>query len=118
LYIKSINKTFDDYRRTLETARTRIPDLPNRDLDSGDMTRPAEYTLADDAYEKLLTQLAEKKFSQASPDLREDILRFYSDQSAAVNTKKDEAKWQHLLAALDQLKAAPPAVASASSPSK
>jgi Zinc dependent phospholipase C len=118
LYIKSINKTFDDYRRTLETAKTRIPDLPNRDLDSGAMTRPAEYTLTDDAYEKLLTQLAEKKFTQASPELREDILRFYSDQSAAVNTKKDEAKWQHVLSALDQLKAAPPAVASASSPSK
>ena len=118
LYIKSINKTFDDYRRLLQTAKIRIPDLPNRDLDTGAMTRPAEYTLTDDTYEKLLTQLAEKKFAQASPDLRDDILRFYSDQSAPVNTKKDEAKWQHVLSALDQLKAAPPAVASASSPTE
>jgi Zinc dependent phospholipase C len=118
LYIKSINKTFDDYRRFLRTATTRIPDLPNRDLDTGAMTRPAEYTLTDDTYEKLLTKLAEKKFAQASPDLRDDILRFYSDQSAPVNTKRDEAKWQHVLSALDQLKAAPPAVASASSPTE
>jgi hypothetical protein len=116
LYIKSINKTFDDYRRFLQTAKTQIPDLPNRDLDDGDMTRPGEYTLADDTYEKLLTQLADKKFTQATPELRDNILRFYSDQSAPVNTKKDEAKWQRVLVALDQLKAAPPAVASTNSP--
>ena len=115
LYVKSINTTFDDYRRFLETAKRQIPDLPNRDLDSGEMTRPAEYTLADDTYEKLLTQLADKKFAQATPELRDNILRFYSDESAPVTTKKDEAKWQRVLAALDQLKATAPAVASAGS---
>jgi len=118
LYVKSINKTFDDYKRLLMTARTQIPDLTNRDLDSGEVTRPAEYTLADDTYEKLLTQLADEKFTQTTPELRDNILRFYSDQSAPLNTKKDEAKWQHVRSALDQLKAAPPAVASASSPAK
>lgn len=118
LYVKSINKTFDDYKQVLLTARKSAPDLPNRDLDTGEMTRPAEYTLADDTYEKLLTQLADKKFTQAAPDLRDNILGFYSDPSAPVTTKKDEAKWQRVLAALDQLKAAPPAVASANSPAK
>ncbi len=113
LYIKSINKTFDDYKSQLQTARTHAPELSNRDLDSGETTRPAEYTLADDTYAKLVTQLAEKKFSQAGPGLRENILGFYSDRSADVNTKKDEGEWQKVLAALDQLKAAPPAVASA-----
>ena len=42
--------------------RPGVPDLHNRDLDTGELTRPAEYTLADDAYAKLVTQLAEKKF--------------------------------------------------------
>jgi hypothetical protein len=113
LYIKSINKTFDDYKSQLQTAKAHTPELRNRDLDTGETTRPAEYTLADDTYAKLVTQLAEKKFAQASPDLRDNILDFYSDRSAEVNTKKDEGQWQKVLTALDQLKSAPPAVASA-----
>jgi len=113
LYIKSINKTFDDYKGKLQFVHMRTPELPNRDLDSGEPTRPAEYTLADDTYAKLVTQLAEKNFAQAGPGLRNDILGFYSDRSAQLNTKKDEGQWHKVLAALDQLKAAPPAVASA-----
>jgi hypothetical protein len=116
LYIKSINKTFDQYRGLLEAAHSRVPDLPNRDLDTGEPTRPAEYTLADDTYAKLVTQLAEKNFAQASPGLRDNILGFYSDRAAEVNTKKDEGQWHKVLAALDQLKSAPPAMADADRP--
>ena len=113
LYIKSINKTFDDYRHLLEQAKTRVPELQNRDLDDGELTRPAEYTLADDAYAKLLTQLADKKFAQTRPELRENILSFYADAAAPVKTKEDEAKWQKVQDALSQLKSALPVVANA-----
>jgi hypothetical protein len=118
LYIKSINKTFDDYKGQLQSAQKRTPDLPNRDLDSGEPTRPAEYTLADDTYAKLVTQLAEKNFAQASPGLRDNILGFYSDHAAELNTKKDEGQWHKVLAALDQLKSAPPAMADADRPAQ
>ncbi len=118
LYIKSINKTFDDYKGLLQSVHASSPELPNRDLDSGEPTRPAEYTLADDTYAKLVTQLAEKKFGQASPGLRNNILDFYSDRSADVNTKKDEDEWQKVLAALDQLKSAPPAMADTDRPAQ
>ena len=118
LYIKSINKTFDDYKRLLEQARTSVPQLEQRDLDTGEPTHPAEYTLADDTYAKLVTQLASNKFAQSSPELRDDILRFYADRSAPVKTKQDEAKWQKVQDALDQLKSAPPAAASASRPAQ
>ncbi len=118
LYIKSINKTFDDYKRLLQSAHLHSPELPNRDLDSGEPTRPAEYTLADDTYAKLVTQLAEKKFGQAGAGLRNNILDFYSDRSADVNTKKDEGEWQKVLGALDQLKSAPPAMADADRPAQ
>jgi hypothetical protein len=108
IYIKSINSTFEDYKRLLQSAKTGLPELPDRDLDSGKPTRAAEYPLADDAYAKLLTQLASKNFTQAPPDLRADILHFYSDHAAKLSTKKDQAKWQKVQAALAQLKAAPP----------
>jgi len=118
LYIKSINKTYEDYRRLLEQAKTTIPDLSDRDLDTGDPTRPGEYTLADDTYAKLVTQLADKKFAQAQPELRQNILEFYANASAPVKTKKDEGKWQKVQDALAQLRSAAPAVANTVQPAQ
>jgi hypothetical protein len=106
LYFKSINTTVDQYRTFLEEVRNDNLILPNCDLDTGQATRPAEYSLTDDAYEKLLTQLSARKFDLTSPDLRENILQFYSDPSAAIETKKDPARWQSVLMSLDQLKSA------------
>lgn len=113
LYIKSINKTYDDYRSILRQARNGTPDLQDRDLDTGALTRPAEYSLADETYGKLLTQLAGKQFSQASPELRQDLLQFYQKPAATPRKKKDKEKWLKLQEALNQLKAAPAAPAPA-----
>jgi hypothetical protein len=118
LYIKSINKTFDDYKQLLEQAKTSVPQLQERDLDTGELTHPSEYTLADDTFAKLLTQLASNKFAQANSELRDDILRFYADPSASVRTKRDQAKWQKVQDALIQLKSAPPAAANATRPAQ
>jgi len=118
LYIKSINKTYDDYKRLLVEVKTKIPDLHDRDLDTGEPTRAAEYPLADDTYAKLVTHLAEKKFAQAQPELRKNLLGFYADASAPVKTKEDEGKWQKVQEALNQLRSAPPAVASAERPAQ
>ncbi|HME36933.1 MAG TPA: zinc dependent phospholipase C family protein [Candidatus Sulfotelmatobacter sp.] len=106
LYFKSINTTVDQYRAFLEEVRNDNLVLPNTDLDSGQPTKAAEYSLTDEAYAKLLTQLSERKFDLTSPELRADILQFYSDPSAAIETKKDPLRWQRVLVSLDQLKSA------------
>src|SRR5579862_8692810 len=67
LYFKSINTTVDQYRVFLEAVRTDTVALPNCDLDSGSLTKAAEYTLTDETYAKLLGQLSERKFDQTSP---------------------------------------------------
>jgi hypothetical protein len=108
LYFKSINTTVDQYKALLEEARTDSLILPNRDLDSGNETKPGEYTLTDETYAQLLTQLADRKFDLTSQALREDILHFYSDLSAPFETKKDEARWQSVLNSLAQLKSVTP----------
>jgi hypothetical protein len=41
--------------------------------------------------------------------LRENILHFYSDLSAPIETKKDAAHWQGVLTELEQLKSVAPA---------
>lgn len=118
LYFKSINTTVDQYRVFLEEVRNDKLVLPNRDLDSGQATKPAEYSLADDAYARLLAQLSERKFNLTSPELRENILQFYSDSTAAIETKRDQVRWQNVLTELDQLKALTPAPTVAISPAQ
>jgi hypothetical protein len=114
LYFKSINTSVDQYRAFLEEVRTDSLVLPNCDLDSGNFTRAAEYSLTDDTYAKLLSQLSDKKFDLTPPDLRTNILNFYSDLSAPIETKKDPARWQSTLTSLHQLRliTSPPVVAS------
>src|SRR5271169_5355226 len=108
LYFKSINTTVDQYRAFLEEVRNDTLVLPNCDLDSGQATKAAEYSLTDDAYAKLLAQLSERKFDLTSKDLRDNILQFYSDPSAAIETKKDPVRWRSVLVSLDQLKSRVP----------
>jgi hypothetical protein len=108
LYFKSINTTVDQYRAFLEEVRTDSLVLPNRDFDSGNTTKAAEYSLTDDAYAKLLAQLSQRTFYLTTPALRDDILHFYADLSAPIDTKKDKVGWQKVLVALDQLKLATP----------
>ncbi|MBZ5614695.1 MAG: zinc dependent phospholipase C family protein [Acidobacteriia bacterium] len=108
LYIKSINTTVDQYRVFLEEVRADALVLPNCDLDSGKATTPAEYSLTDDTYAKLLGQLSERKFDRTSPELRANILGFYSDLSEPIATKKDQNDWKSVLTELDQLKSVAP----------
>ncbi len=118
LYIKSINTTVDQYRIFLEQVRTDTLVLPNCDFDSGKPTKAAEYSLTDDSYAKLLGQLSERKFDRTSPDLRANILDYYSDLSVLIATKKDEDDWKTVLSQLDQLRAMTPAPTVASSPAQ
>jgi hypothetical protein len=111
LYFKSINTTVDQYRIYLQQVGAGSLVLANSDFDTGKETKAAEYSLTDDTYAKLLGHLAARKFDLTSPDLRENILSFYSDLSLPLEPKKDSARWQSVLASLDQLKLVAPNVA-------
>jgi len=106
LYFKSINSTVEQYRAFLQQVRNNNLVLANCDLDTGQPTKAAEYSLTDDAYAKLLAQLSDKKFDLTSPELRANILQFYSDPSASIETKKDPARWHSVLTSLDLLESA------------
>jgi len=108
LYFKSINLTVDQYRAFLHAVGTDSVLLPNCDLDSGQATKAAEYSLADDTYAKLLGQLSSHKFDGTTRELRANILDFYSDLSLPIETKKDQVRWQSVLTALDRLKSVAP----------
>jgi hypothetical protein len=111
LYIKSINTTTDHYQILLKEARAGTPVLPNCDLDSGNLTRAAEYSLTDDAYASLLAKLSAHHFQGTSAELRENILKFYADPTLPIETRKDPARWQRVKDDLAQLKLQAPASA-------
>ena len=90
--------------------------LPNSDLDSGEATKAAEYSLTDDTYAMLLTRLSDGHFDKTSPALRANILDFYSDLSAPLGTIKDQGHWHGVLMALEQLKLVPSLPGAAESP--
>ena len=113
LYIKSINTTIDQYRALLEEVRTDRLVVADYDLDTGNPTKIAEYSLTDDTYAKLLGQLSKSKFDLTTPELRNNILQFYSGVSASAQTKEDEARSASVLALLNQLRAATPVTADA-----
>ncbi len=116
LYFKSINTTVDRYRAFLEAVRTNSLVLSNSDLDSGNSTKAAEYSLTDETYAKLLSQLSERHFESTPPELRANILNFYADLSAPIETKKDPGRWQSVLTSLDQLRLATPSPIVAGTP--
>jgi hypothetical protein len=116
MYFKSINTTVDQYRVFLEEVRADKLEFPNRDLDSGNETKAAEYSLTDNTYAKLLGKLSDRKFDLTSAALRDNILQFYSDASAPIETKKGKNDWQKVQKQLDQLKMIAPAPPSGARP--
>ncbi len=118
LYFKSINKTVDQYRAFLEEVGTDSLVLHNCDLDSGNETKAAEYSLTDDTYAKLLAQLSNRKFDLTSPELRDNILDFYPDLSAPIETKKERDDWESVLSELEQLKSITPIPVAAGGPAQ
>jgi hypothetical protein len=105
MYVKSINKTVDEYGAQLREEKAGELKLADMDFDTGHPTRAGEYSLADKTYAHLLDDLAKHNFDQASPELRQNILSFYGDPNAQVATKKNAKAWKTTQEQLDKLKA-------------
>lgn len=106
LYLKSVNTTLAEYHGYLSDLEEKKAALPNKDFDTGKPTRPGEYKLTDQTYAKLLDKLTKEKFVGTSPDLRANILDFYSDPAAPNFTKKKQKQWDKTQVELQQLKSA------------
>ncbi len=105
LYIASIDRTLDNYRSLLSTVGTNSLRLPNTDFDTGRVTHAGEYILTDKAYARLLDQLVQHHSDQVAPELRQNILDFYSDPNAPNTTKRDAVAWQKTQDEVEKLKA-------------
>jgi len=108
MYVKSVNETVEEYARVLREAKNDKLDLPNRDFDTGKPTRGGEYVLTDKAYSRLLDDLSKRDFKTLSPELRSNILAFYTDKTGAIATSKRKGEWKKTEEELAKLKATSP----------
>ena len=105
LYMASFNAAVDRYRTLLAGQGEARFELPNENLDTGEITKAGEYKLTDAAYARLLDKLKDR-YAEAPQELRGNILAFYRDLSVSFSTKTSGADWDMLLKELDRLKAA------------
>jgi hypothetical protein len=105
-YIKSINYTVDNYSQLLKEQRAHRLMLVNTDFDTGHEVRAGEYSLADQTYAHLLGELTQRNFAQITPELRQNILSFYSNPNAPIVTKRDKKAWAKVQEDLSKLQAA------------
>jgi inorganic triphosphatase YgiF len=104
LFQLSFDRTLDEYRKLLADTGAGNLSLPDRDFDTGQLTHPGEYRLADETYAKLAEKLADKDPDKVSPEIRANVLKYFSDLSQPYAVKKDRKKWAKMLDAIEKLK--------------
>ena len=109
LYMNSFNETLDHYRTLLLAQKENRLQLPNDNLDTGEVTGAAVYRLADQTYAELLDKTSSKPVSEA---MRRDLLSYYADLEKPFATKHNSKAWHKLIRELDNLKSTPVAVIS------
>jgi hypothetical protein len=109
MYYTSLKRTLTLYDRRLDELRL-LPlmpvELPNRDLDTGDWTRPGAYRLTDRTYARLLREITEKQKTPVPPGLKRDILNYYAPD-APITTKRNRDEWKRVQRDLEWLREMP-----------
>jgi hypothetical protein len=107
MYVRSVNHTVDIYCARLDKLRS-LPEiplrLPNRDLDTGEWTKPGAYALTDQTYAELLHVITSKPDRLVPPGLQRDILNYYADPNAPITTKRNRRRWEQVQQELGVLK--------------
>jgi Zinc dependent phospholipase C len=104
LFVESVEQTVAVYHGLLQQAADPENVLADRDLDTGRPTSAAEYDLADKTYARLLKLLAKDGYARTTPELRANVLGFYSDLNLPIETKRHKDDWSEVLRDLDALK--------------
>ena len=104
LYFKSMDNVVRIYQEEVHQVEAGVHDLPDRNLDTGNLTEPGKYELADNAYSQLLILLAKHNFAGVTPGLRENILWYFSTSDASISLKGKQ--WKNTEEALQLLKTA------------
>ncbi len=115
LFRRSFDRAVNQYHSSLESASRGDLQLENANYDVGTVTPAGTYWLDDEVHAYWLDKLAEKDFSTVTPSIRAELLSYYSNLNAPIETKKHARKWKRLLVQLNAVKAAQPHMLASSS---
>jgi hypothetical protein len=109
LFVASFSNALQNYvQLAKQQGSPSQTTLVNDNFDTGTVTGPGQYPLADKTYADLLDRLQKNNFASVSPGLRSALLAYYSDLNAPFDTKRDRKEWAKVLRNLNQLKASQP----------
>jgi hypothetical protein len=113
MFQASFNATMDRYRGLLKEEGEGRLKMPNDNFDVGELTPPGKYRMNDEAHATLLDKLAAQDFADMTPDLRAELLDFFSDPNAPYAIKRNPKQWSKVEAELQQLRSKTPQPVSA-----
>ena len=108
MYFKSMDDVVTQFHRLVRQVKGGDFKIPNRNLDTGELTRAGQYRLADQSYRDLVSRLAKKHFANLTPDLKSSILAYFASGSVGHDWKR--RKWKETERDLSKLKEVEPLV--------
>jgi hypothetical protein len=109
LFVASFSNALQNYVKLVkQEGSAGQTNLVDENFDTGTVTGPGQYPLADQTYASLLDRLQKNNFAAVSPELRTALLAYYADMNAPFATKKDKKEWANVVRDINQLKASQP----------
>lgn len=97
-FLNSFDATVAAYRVELTAIRNGPVALVNYNLDTGKLSAPGEYKLADQSYAELLDKLAQHHFDSLTPELRKNLVAYFGKEDRSTLTPKAQQELSELQA--------------------
>jgi hypothetical protein len=94
-----------EYRRLVKQVSNGDLHIPDRNLDTGNLSRAGEYSLADKTHSDLVQQIAQNHFAHLTPALKSKLLAFFASGPAYLSVEHKE--WKKTKVAIGALESAP-----------
>ncbi|MDP4260214.1 MAG: zinc dependent phospholipase C family protein [Bacteroidota bacterium] len=103
LFVRSFDTILVEYRIVLNRCHSGHVELPNIDYDTGNLTAPGEYPLADKNYDMLVIRLKDQQFDQVNDSLRRNIIAFYGHRDKPHDPRDESHREMNVDKALARL---------------
>ena len=98
-YVNSLVHTVDVLRQSLAHATTAA-NIPNKDLDTGDIIHPGTYRLCDETYANLLHEIVRNPATPIPFGLKRDLLAYFNDPEKAAYLQRNPKMFARMQAEL------------------
>jgi hypothetical protein len=108
LFMDSFNRSAQELAHTIDRANDNSLRLAPKNYDVGVVTPAGVYRLDDETHAYWLALLASKHFATVTLPIRSELLGYYRNLDAPIETRKDKKKWRQLVTQIQELKAIAP----------